>query len=182
MSGLVLFTAADAAAQGLVLHPGFAIGLGYVPFAFSLVFFAVPGLRYFSHRRAQKEAQKENARRDELRKIYASVRGVAAEPVRLEPTLETALALDFDGNPRVDANGTTYYFFEEVKAQLDAGAHSREAAQGQVVFGETVFSSDEEQKSMAEAELEEFDKRLARELGGSHVDFEFGVPETVGVN
>jgi len=34
-----------------------------------------------------------------------------------------------------------------------------------MVFGDTVFSSDEEEKSLEESEMDDFDERLSRELG-----------------
>ena len=182
MSGFILSGAGDAVAQGFAVDPGILYGLGVIPFVFSLVFFAVPLVRWIGHAREERRAERENERRQQIRKIYASVEGAQAAPVQLRPKLEKELALAFDGEPKVDNTGTTYYFFDGLKAELDAGERARQAAVGEVVFGETVFSSDEEQKSLAQSELEDFDARLARELEGSHVEFDMAVPEVVAVN
>lgn len=182
MSGFVLFNATELAAQGVALDPGLVYGLGFIPLVFSFVFFAIPGIRYLFHSRKKSAAKRENKRRDEIRKIYTSVQGAQAEPIPLDTKLSTELVADFDGDVRVEQGGTPYYFFQPLKDQLDAGERARQAALGQVVFGETVFSSDEEEKSIEQSELDDFDARLARELEGSHVEFDFEVPQTVGVN
>ncbi len=182
MSGVILSGAADAIAQGMQVDPGILYGLGIVPLVFSVIFFAVPALRWFGHAREKNRVEKENVRRREIGRIYESVQGSQAEPIQLEEKVDTELVAGFNGDVQVDDTGNAYYFFRELKDELDAGERSRQAAAGQVVFGQTVFSSDEEEKSMEEAELEEFDKRLARELEGSHVEFDVAVPETVGVS
>lgn len=182
MSGVILSGAADQLAQGVQVDPGILYGLGFVPLIFSIVFFLVPGLRWFGHARDKKRVQTENLRRREIGRIYESVQGAQAEPIQLEEKVDTELAAGFDGDVDVDQNGNAYYFFKELKGELDAGERARQAAIGQVVFGQTVFSSDEKEKSLEETELEEFDKRLARDLEGSHVEFDVAVPETVGVN
>ena len=182
MSGFILFNASELAAQGVAVSTGVVYGLGIVPLVFSIVFFAVPALRYFAHSRKKKAAERENRRRQEIGKIYQSVRGAEAEPIQLEASLSTELAADFDGDVKVDSSGATYYFFKPLKEELDAGEKARQSADGQVVFGQTVFSSDEEEKSLEQSELDDFDARLARELEGSHVEFEMDVPQTVGVN
>lgn len=181
MSGFILTGAGDAVAQGFAVDPGILYGLGVIPFVFSLIFFAVPLVRWIGHAGDERRAQRENERRQEIRKIYASVQGSEARPVQVSPHFEKDLALAFDGEPKVDNAGTTYYFFDGLKAELDAGERARQAS-AEVVFGETVFSSDEEQKSLAQSELEDFDARLARELEGSHVEFDVAVPETVTVH
>jgi hypothetical protein len=182
MSGFILTGAGDALAQGVAVDPAVLYGLGIVPAVFSVIFFAVPALRWIGHARQKNKVEKENVRRREIGRIYESVQGAQAEPIQLEAKVDTELVAGFDGDVQVDDAGTAYYFFGELKSELDAGERARQAASGQVVFGQTVFSSDEEEKSLEEAELEEFDKRLARELEGSHVEFDVAVPETVGVN
>lgn len=182
MSFGVLSFAGDAATQGITVDPALMYGLGIVPLLFSLVFFAVPALRYLSHMRATARAEQETRRRQEIQKIFASIAGSQAEPIQLDPKLSTELAAAFDAEVMVDGGAQTFYVFRELKEQLDAGARAREASVGQVVFGETVFSSDEEEKSLEQSELDDFDARLARELQGSHVELDFVMPETVGVN
>lgn len=181
MSFGVLGFAGDAAAQGITVDPAIMYGLGIVPLIFSIVFFAVPGIRYLGHLRKTSRAEKETRRRQEIQKIYRSVQGAQAEPIELDDALSTELAAAFDGEVKVDGSGRTFYVFDELKAQLEAGVRARDAAAGQVVFGQTVFSSDEEEKSLEQAELDDFDARLARELEGSHVELDFEMPATATV-
>jgi hypothetical protein len=35
---------------------------------------------------------------------------------------------------------------------------------------------------LEQSDLDDFDAKLARELEGSHIEFDLAVPETVGVN
>lgn len=182
MSFSVLSAASEAAATGVALAPAITVGLGYIPLVFSLIFFAVPALRYVGHLRATARAEHESRRRQQIKRIYDSVAGAQAEPIVLDAKVEKELAAGFDADVRVDGSGRTFYVFDALKEQLEAGARAREAAAGEVVFGETVFSSDEREYSLEQAELDDFDARLARELEGSHVEFDVAVPQTVGVN
>lgn len=172
----------EATALGHVVHPGIHYGLGIVPLAFSMVFFAIPAIRYIGHLTATAKAERETRRRQEVGRIYRSVQGVRAEPIELDAALAKELAADFEGEPLVDGSGRTFFTFDEIKQQLEAGARAREAAAGRVVFGQTVFSSDEDEKSLAQADLDDFDARLARELEGSHIELDFHVAAPVAVN
>ncbi len=182
MGTWVLSGAFDQLAAMYGVQPLVTIGLGIVPLVFSLIFFAVPAVRYLGQMGAKVAAERENRRRNEIRKIYAGVRGSQAEGVVLDVKHDKELAAAYDGEPRVAQGGTTYWFFDGLKAQVDAGERARQAAANRTVFGETVFSSDEEEVSLAQSELDDFDARLARELGGSHVELDFEMPATVGVN
>lgn len=175
MGAGVLTVSADMMAQQMFVHPGIYYGLGVVPLVFSAVFFAVPMLRYIGHLRATAKAERETQRRQQVGRIYRSVQGSAAEPIQLDEKFGKELAVQFDGEPMVDDSGRTFYTFDELKQQLEAGVRVRQAADARVVFGETVFSSDDDEISLAQVELDDFDARLARELEGSHVEFDFHV-------
>jgi len=160
--------------QGLPL--GAMIGLGWIPLVFSALFFLIPLLRKRGHNRRVKAAELENKRRNALSVVYESAvhNGVAypvAEAVIPEP-FQNSFLLDYKGDILVTDNSETVYKFERLATELEDGRRARENAQDEVVFGKTVFSSDREEKSLDEAEMEEFDRRLARELGGDVFEFE----------
>lgn len=158
---------------------GALIGLGWVPFVFSLMFFAVPLLRLVGHKRDEKKAARENERRQAIAHVFQSTRDGEARPVpedSLPERLADRVLVDYEADIQVTDAGLTVYTFDEVARQIDAGRRARISAQGEeVVFGRTVFSSDEEERSLEDYEMEEFDRRLARELGGSaqmEIDYE----------
>ena len=181
MAFAVMSFAGDAASQGVTVDPGILFGLGVIPLVFSVIFWGIPLVRWLGHLRKQSAARKEWSRRAEIKRIFDSVSASQAEPIQLKPATAKVLAAQFEADVRVDNSGNTFYVFDRLKEQLDAGVRARESA-GEVVFGETIFSSDEEELSLEQAELDDFDARLARELAGSHVELELGVPEMVRVN
>ena len=167
MSAFVLF-----AVVGLPLAA--QIGLGWVPFAFSSLFFAVPLLRKIGYNRDKRRAEHENERRQSLSVVYSSVRENEALPVpdsSIPQTFHEDFLVSYDGDIQVTEEGLTVYKFPRLADELYAGEQARQSAHDEVVFGKTVFSSDEEEKSLDEAAMEDFDRRLARELGGE-VTFE----------
>lgn len=164
--------------QGLPL--GAVIGLGWIPLIFSSIFFLIPLLRKRGYNRRVEAAALENKRRDALSVIYESAvhNGVAypvAESVIPEP-FQNSFLLDYKGDILVNDHGETVYKFDRLATELEDGRRARENAQDEVVFGKTVFSSDREEKSLDDAEMEEFDRRLARELGGEVFEFEQAQP------
>lgn len=170
MSGFVLSLA--PAVELAVL-----IGLGWVPFIFSMIFFAVPLLRWIASSGAKRKAERENERREEVQKIFESVLDETAKPVALAPKYAAELAVDYRGEPRVAQNGQAYYFFDQLAEEVNDGRRSRQAGSNRVVFGETVFSSDDEKVALDDYEMADFDRRLAQELEGQHVAFDFEVQQ-----
>lgn len=162
------------------VDPAIAFGLGWIPFVFSLLFFAVPGIRALVGAGRKSKAEHENARRQELKKVWQASHPDQVSPAGLDPKLADEIVKGYDGDVQVLDDGQMMYLFPTVSAERRAAQHARDAAQSQVVFGKTVFSSDEEEVSLAQAELDDFDKRLARELEGSHIEFEVGAPVGVG--
>ena len=76
------------------------------------------------------------------------------------------MLVDYEGDIEVGEAGDTWYRFPMIAQQYDAAEEARKQAERQgMVFGETVFSSDEEEKSLEETEMDDFDERLSRELG-----------------
>ncbi|MGM0577896.1 MAG: hypothetical protein ACQEXJ_19375 [Myxococcota bacterium] len=160
MSSVVLF--------GPALPMAATIALGVVPFVFSLVFFGVPLGRRLKRRAAVRRAEQENARRRGMKTVFESARDGQARTITEDALPEgqaDRLVLDYEGDLEVTEEGDMVYRFPTIAAQYDASRRARESARlEEVVFGHTVFSSDEEEKSLHEAELEEFDRLLAHEL------------------
>ncbi|TXD35956.1 hypothetical protein FRC98_14895 [Lujinxingia vulgaris] len=173
------------------LSTGVSVVLGVIPVLFSLMFFAIPLGRRFARGGKLRRAKRENERRELIEAVYLSAatdgvaRPVDAKIFETHPRGDEIFA-DFDGEIRVEDDGRTLYLFPEVARQLGAAESARQRAADQVVFGQTIFSSDEETLSMADAEMLEFDRKLARELGGaSMVEFEWESMEesaTVGAS
>ncbi|QDG51932.1 hypothetical protein FIV42_14650 [Persicimonas caeni] len=169
MSAFILF-----AVIGLPL--GAQIALGWVPFVFSTLFFAIPLLRKFSHNKRKQQAAVENERRDALSIVFQSARDGEARQVpdsSVPEKFQDGFLVGYDGDIEVTDDGITVFRFPRVAEELEAGEDARESAANEVVFGKTVFSSDEEEKSLDDAEMEEFDRRLSRELGGEVFEMEF---------
>lgn len=154
-----------------------AIGLGWVPLVFSGLFFAIPGVRALRRRWKKKRAARENERRNLIEAVYLSAEDGGARPVdgQIFDTAEAGEKIvgDFEADVEVSDDGDIYYTFPRVAEQLEAGEQARDRATAELVFGQTVFSSDEEQMTLEEAEMADFDRRLARELEGDvSLDFE----------
>ena len=159
------------------LSSAVAIGLGWVPLVFSSLFFAVPGTRALRRRLKKKRVARENERRELVQAVYLSADDGVSRPVDAK-IFETSkagerLLVDFEADIEVSDEGDRYYKFPRVAEQLEAGEQAREQATAELVFGQTIFSSDEEEVSLEDAEMADFDRRLARELGGDvELDFE----------
>jgi hypothetical protein len=174
MASFVLASAAQ-------LTSGVIIGLGIVPLVFSVLFFGIPILRRISYNGMKKRAEKENLRRRQLQAVYLSASDGEPKPVDEEVfdrKQSSRILSDFDGDIEVSDDGRTLYVFPRVALELEAARRARQSAEEQVVFGQTIFSSDEEQFSLEEADLAEFDRRLSVDLGGEQV-FDFA-PVSMG--
>lgn len=142
------------------------IGLGAIPLVFSLIFFSVPIFRWIKQQSLKGKVAAENKRRKSVKKIFDSVK--SQRPVSVEP----AVALDFGGeyDEEIDA-----FRFDALATQLEDGQEARASNSVHDTFGASVFSSNDETKTVSDFEMEEFDKRLAEELG-------VPMEESVGVN
>lgn len=162
MSSFVLFGMPEA-------HPGIWIGLGWVPFTFSFMFFLVPLYRMVRQYFQKKRARRENERRQSLSVVFRSAKDGEADKVwesDLSERYADELVTEYHGEVDVESSGETTYRFPEVALQYEAAREARQSAgEEPTVFGSTIFSSDEEEKSLEESEMDEFDERLARELG-----------------
>lgn len=175
-----LFNLAMAAVILVLSSPmmgsAFAIGLGWIPLVFSLMFFAVPLARKISHSQKKRRATRENERREALSIVFKSTQDGEARPIpedSIPETFTTNFLSAYDGDVDVTDTGLTTYSFDRLATEFRDASEAREAAEEEnVVFGQTVFSSDAEEKSLDDADMEEFDRRLARELGGDTV-FDF---------
>lgn len=169
LNGFNLAMAAFVTFAVVGLPLGAIIGLGWVPLVFSSMFFAIPLLRKLSHNRQKERAAHENERRESLSIVFESARDGKVRPVpdsSVPEKFQDRFLVGYDGDIAVTDEGLTTFLFPRIAEEFDAGEQARESAANEVVFGKTVFSSDEEEKSLDEAEMEDFDRRLARELGG----------------
>lgn len=144
---------------------GVAIALGWIPLVFSAAMLGIPVIRWFLRIAERARAARESKRRKALRTVFESVRGGRAEAVMLDPEFEKEFALEFNGEPVEAQNGRMLWRFDELALHFQEATDARNAAHSQIVFGQTVFSSDESTKSMNDADLEDFERRLAMELG-----------------
>lgn len=162
MSSFVVFGASSA------MHMGIQIGLGYIPFVFSALFFLLPLMRKLRRSWRQTTVERENRRRNALETVFRSAqRGEARtlEERALPEEFADDFVIEYEGDMDVTDEGTVEYAFPEIARQYEAAREARQAGRGEVVFGETIFSSDEEEKSLEESEMDDFDERLSRELG-----------------
>ncbi len=145
------------------------VGLGYVPFLFSSLFFAIPLLRKVQRSWRQTEVERENRRRKALGTVFQSSQYGSTETLHeheLPEEFADELVVDYEGDMEVTDEGKVEYAFPEITRQFDAARQARQRTGDEaVVFGETIFSSDEEEKSLSESEMDDFDERLERELG-----------------
>lgn len=145
------------------------IGLGWVPFVFSMMFFAIPGLRALRRSFRKRKAEQENEKRHAIGTVFASAASGEPGPVAastIPESHEDELLVDYEGDIEVGETGDTWYRFPVIAQQYRAAEQARKQAEQQgMVFGDTVFSSDEEEKSLEESEMDDFDERLSRELG-----------------
>ena len=154
-----------------------AIGLGWVPLIFSSLFFAVPGVRRLRRKFRKKKVARENERRELIEAVYLSAEDGHGRPVDGEifdsSNVGDRVVREFEAEAQVNEEGEVYYKFPKVARQVSAGERARQKATAELVFGQTIFSSDEEEMTLEEAEMEEFDRRLSRELEGDvELDFD----------
>jgi hypothetical protein len=182
---IALFNAFNLLMAFIAIIAGVSLGAGgilialagVVPLVFSGLFFFIPLVRLLIRAFAGEDTHKENARRQAIRMIYESVQGGLARPIplnRLPAHLSTELIRDFDGDVRNDERGQPVVVFAQLAAQLDAAEQARRLPrQAAAQFGQVVFSSDEERFDERQADLDDFDRRLALDLGGSEAMFDF---------
>ncbi len=165
MMGAIVLASVTAATSAA------AIGLGWIPLVFSALFFAIPGMRAIRRRFKKRKVARVNERRKLVEAVYLSVdedgqtRPVDAKIFDTSKAGEE-IVRDFEADVEVSDDGDIYYTFPRVAEELEAAKEARHRATAELVFGKTIFSSDEEELSLDDAEMAEFDRRLARELGG----------------
>ena len=177
LNGFNLTMGAVVLGSAVGLTSAVAIGLGWIPLVFSSVFFAIPAVRALNRRRRKRRVARQNERRNLVEAVYLSAEDGLVRPVdaKIFDTSEVGeeLIRDFGAEVEVTDEGEIYYTFPRVARQLEAGRQARDRATAELVFGQTIFSSDEEELSLEEAEMADFDRRLARELEGDvQLDFE----------
>lgn len=157
------FTVLAVLPAEMAVDPLITYGLGWVPLAFSAMLFAVPLARRVKRIFDERKVEQENQRRAELARVYKAARERGSTD--LDEAWADTMIRDYEGDIDVDDSGNMAYTFEELGDELEAARKVRERDDSEVVFGATVFSSDEEEKSLEQSELDEFDRKLAVELG-----------------
>lgn len=149
-------------------------GLGLIPLVFSLALFILPLARMAQNSGAKARAARENTRRQALEAIFDSAESGEAKPVAataLPAKLTDELVRDYNAEIHVGESGQTYYTFPLIAEELGSAREARSRQSSEVVFGQTLFSSDDSVVSLEQSELDDFDARLARELGSQDQEF-----------
>jgi hypothetical protein len=133
---------------------GTPIALGYVPFAFSLLLFAIPLFRAVWRPFEAKRIARENGRRAVLREVLEKPSGVNEE--QLANAYQQAAGREIDakqltrdivslgGDVDLEAEGGIRYRFPELEAESRALQAEREAAaEEEARVGKVVFSSED---------------------------------------
>lgn len=192
-----LFNLVGAAAAATVLMPALGLEgpvawalLVWAPLAFSTLFFGIPAVRALRIRRENDRRELTNMRRILLGHITeASLEAREVSRAELERGLADALpaghgdeALDrvlrrlvaeFDGQVRVDAEGTAWYRFPSLRRTLEAGAEVRAALRlEETRVGAIVHSSADSPLEEARRELETFDLDYRRRLDAGRVEWD----------
>ncbi len=134
--------------------PLIRIGLGIVPLSFSFVFFMVPLFRWIKQKRLEKNVAIEKERKIQVKKVFSSAQDGTTIKV------SNNLVLDFDG-----LQNEKGFTFPTLADQLNDGLEARRAETLAETFGVSIFSSDENSKSVSDYDMEDFDRRLEEELG-----------------
>lgn len=136
------------------------IGLGLIPFIFSLIFFGVPLYRMGQVRRQEKARRMANIRKRLLKVIYknpnrsftlSELETLINAPDKTEEKLDSAtiqkmmqdLIYDFDGEVSASTEaGEVSYSFERLRIELETVAELRKGRD--TSFGEVVFDSSDD--------------------------------------
>ena len=134
------------------------IFLGYVPFVFSLIFFLVPGVRYFQNKKKNNKIHLNNIRKRLMKVVFQSPNGIVQEE-RLMQIVNQAekgeeqldrdqvkaimedLIYDLGGELKVSEEGELAYYFENLKEEMEEIKSIRASRRDDSNLGEVVFDS-----------------------------------------
>jgi uncharacterized membrane protein YbhN (UPF0104 family) len=162
------------------------VGLVVIPIVFSLLFFAVPGLRMLGVKRGNRRRARRNVRRVLLGLVYQDAlkrgRGVTekeavAHVTKLltgrsgterEITAELhTLAAEFDADVVVGPNGEAVYRFTKLRAEVAEGERMRQSMSlDEKRIGDIVYSTADSPTEAGDRDLEAFDRDLAAAPAG----------------
>jgi hypothetical protein len=192
VAGMNGFTLVASATAPWFIFPRLGIGgsaafvaLVIVPVLYSLLFFAVPGLRMLGVKRENRARARRNIRRVVLGLVYQ--RSLRAEPVavtqadalqhaqaslskhqsvsaaQVEKALQD-LAADFDAQVEPGADGALCYTFPEIRRQVAAAEGTRRRLRlEERTLGPIVFDTGDTSAQEAERAMASFDRELAGE-------------------
>jgi len=163
--------------------PAAFVGLVVVPVIFSLMFFAIPGLRMLGVVRENRRRAKRNVRRVVLGLVYAEALGKAAA-ITLDDAVEhvssrldrqvkrgevekalNELAAEFDAEVEPDAEGRITFRFPAIRREFEAAEVVRRSLSledrdiGDIVYdtGDTAAQADAREQAMFDRSLAEAD-------------------------
>ncbi len=132
--------------------------LGWVPFTFSAIFFTVPTVRWLATFSKEKQRRKENIRKRVMRAIFnhsgqeltpefvlKAVNRNAPEEQLVAATVEQTLeqlALDLQGEARVNEEGQFVYYFEKLHHEMQGIARIRQSTNNDTDLGQVQFETD----------------------------------------
>jgi uncharacterized membrane protein YbhN (UPF0104 family) len=158
------------------------VGLVVVPIVFSLLFFAVPGLRMLGVKRGNRIRARRNVRRVLHGLVYQDAlkrgRGVTEEEAvahvtrlltgrsgtdrEIRTELHT-LAAEFDSDVVVGPNGETVYRFTRLRAEVAEGERMRQSMSlDEKRVGDIVYSTADSPAEAGARDLEAFDRELVK--------------------
>jgi hypothetical protein len=134
-----------------------SIFLGIVPFVFSLIFFAIPTVRFFKNKRRNEEIHKHNIRKRLMKAIFYAPGGQIEEEAlmaivntsekeeklnrdQIKEIMED-LIYDMGGELTVTDSGELVYHFESLKRELEEIKKIRQDKEGGSDLGEIVFDT-----------------------------------------
>ncbi len=160
--------------------PATFVALVVVPVIFSLMFFAVPGLRMLGVLRENRRRTKRNVRRVVLGMVYAEALGKGAGvtvddavqhvSARLGPKVSRSqveaalheLAAEFDADVQPDADGRLTFSFPDIRKQfVGTEAVRRQQGLGSRTLGDIVYDTGDTQAEADARDQKAFDRALS---------------------
>ena len=134
------------------------IFLGYLPFIFSLIFFLIPGVRYFQNKKRNNKIHLNNIRKRLMKVIFHSQDGKVKEERLMQivnqaekgeeqldreqvKTIMEDLIYDLDGELKVSEDGELAYHFESLKHEMDEIKIIRTKRKDDSSLGDVVFDT-----------------------------------------
>lgn len=120
----------------LVLPAAWVIGLGYIPLAFSGLFFLVPLIRWVQHKRAESKAARRAERHRILKTVFEAARRGDVVPLEQIPQAHAGrIVEEFEGTIELLDDGRAVVSFARLGDQLRAADQARLQAPAHATVG-----------------------------------------------